>query len=102
MTLSRNRPPFYRSRHLQNNSLSPPILDSEIYESMSDIQLYLVEFDKNRKEATAIAAQSAQSIFGLFLSALRRINWAHLSCRVTIEGVEIINFDRVARRIYQS
>jgi hypothetical protein len=30
---------------------------------MSDIQLYLVEFDKNRKEATAIAAQSAQSIF---------------------------------------
>ncbi|QDS68336.1 hypothetical protein FKW77_010702 [Venturia effusa] len=29
---------------------------------MSDIQLYLVNFDKNRKEATAIAAQSAQRL----------------------------------------
>jgi hypothetical protein len=28
---------------------------------MSDVQLYLFEFDKNKKEATAIAENSAKS-----------------------------------------
>jgi len=31
--------------------------------SMSDIQLYLLEFDKDRKEASSIAAQSAKRTY---------------------------------------
>ncbi|TID17506.1 MMS19 nucleotide excision repair protein-like protein [Venturia nashicola] len=55
---------------------------------MSDIQLYLVEFDRNRNEATAIAAQSAQ-----------RLQSKELKLSTLIESLaEYINHEEAATR----
>lgn len=67
---------------------------------MSDIQLYLLEYDKNKREASRLAQQSAESESSPHPTLLpHQKPILTLPTRTTEEGTEAVGIDRVARRI---